>query len=62
MVKTATDENTENKHIFSEETIKSLFDLGEVLRKIHSRILSEGYIFKENQFIRSHEQSPDKNK
>jgi hypothetical protein len=61
MVKTATEENIERKHLFSEETIKSLFELGEVLRKIHSRILSEGYIFKENQFTHIHEQSEDKN-
>ena len=33
-----------DKHIFSEEELKSLFELGEVLRKIRSRLLAEGKI------------------
>jgi hypothetical protein len=31
-------------HIFSEEELKNLFGLGEVLRKIRSRLLAEGKI------------------
>lgn len=33
-----------NKHIFNEEELKSLFELGEVLRQIRSRLLTEGKI------------------
>lgn len=32
------------KHIFSEEELKSLTELGYVLRKIRSRLLAEGKI------------------
>ena len=32
------------KNIFSEETIKSLTELGDVLRGIHNRLLKEGVI------------------
>jgi hypothetical protein len=32
------------KHIFSEEELRSLAELGYVLRKIRSRLLSEGKI------------------
>lgn len=33
-----------DKHIFNEEELKSLFELGEVLRKIRSRLLAGGKI------------------
>ena len=29
--------------VFSDETIKALTELGEVLRRIHNRLISEGY-------------------
>lgn len=35
--------NKEN-NIFSEETIKSISELGDVLRRIHNRLLREGII------------------
>lgn len=31
-------------HIFTEEELKGLVELGEVLRKIHNRLLAEGKI------------------
>ena len=33
-------------HIFTDEEIKSLIELGEVLRSIHARLISEGYVIK----------------
>jgi len=32
-----------NSYIFSDETLKSLNELGDVLRNIHNRLISEGY-------------------
>lgn len=36
------------ENIFSEETIKSLEELGDVLRKIHNRLLAEGKIIRKD--------------
>ncbi len=47
---------------FSEETLKSLYQLGEILRQIHTRVISEGYVFKDDKFILLHDQSESKNK
>ena len=33
-----------SKHHFSEETINSLSSLGETLKKIRTRLLSDGYV------------------
>ena len=38
--------------IFSDETIKSLTELGEVLRRIHNRLISEGYEIKNGHIIK----------
>lgn len=46
---------TEKQYIFTQETIDSLMELGEALKKIHLRMLSEGYVFENNQFIRPHD-------
>ena len=37
--------------LFSDETIKSLTELGEVLRRIHNRLISEGYEIKDGVII-----------
>ena len=34
-------------HIFSDETILSLVEFGEVLRSIHNRLIKEGYTIKD---------------
>ena len=48
-----------NKNLFKSETIQSLDELGEVLRRIHRRLVSEGYeIFNEHDTVRENE---DKN-
>ena len=36
----------------SEETIRSLQELGEVYRQIHRRLMSEGYIFQNGEFVK----------
>lgn len=38
----------ENPHIFSQEELDNIAGLGEVLRNIHKRLLSEGKIKVEN--------------
>lgn len=48
------------KEVFSDETIASLVELGEALRKIHMRILSEGYTYKDGQFYPTDTQKPPK--
>ena len=40
------------KQIFSEEEIRSISELGEILRNIHNRLISEGYIIKEGQITK----------
>ncbi len=40
--------NNKKEYIFSEETIKSLEELGLVLRQIHNRLVKEGKIKKVN--------------
>ena len=35
------------KYLFSDETIKSLSKLGEVLRRIHNRMTKEGYMLRD---------------
>jgi len=37
---------------FSKETIQSLQELGEVLRQIHNRLLSEGYTIKDGEIFK----------
>lgn len=61
MVKTGQQNDENTNEIFSEETIQSLVGLGEILRKIHNRILSEGYVFKDDQFIKVDEQADTTN-
>jgi hypothetical protein len=39
---------TKKKNIFTEEEIRNIAELGEVLRKIRSRLLAEGKIRVEN--------------
>jgi hypothetical protein len=34
------------------ETVRSLQELGELLRTINNRLLSEGYVFKNGKFIK----------
>ncbi|MEO8087320.1 MAG: hypothetical protein ABI763_10895 [Bacteroidota bacterium] len=46
----ALDKNV-NPYIFTEETISSLQELGGVLKKIHYRLVSEGYTFEGNKII-----------
>lgn len=36
--------------IFNEETTQSLIELGEVLRRIHNRLISEDWIIKDGVF------------
>ena len=36
-----------SKPIFSEETYVALVELGEVLRPIYERMITEGYVFKD---------------
>gem|GEM_PF-4844038 len=36
------------KQIFSEKEIKSISEPGEILRNIHNRLISEGYILKKD--------------
>ncbi|NQV93347.1 hypothetical protein HQ403_02510 [Candidatus Kaiserbacteria bacterium] len=38
--------------LFSKETIESLVTLGEVLRRIHNRLISEGYEIKNGQITK----------
>ena len=40
----------ENKKPLSDETIRSLQELGEVFRGIHRRLVSEGWIIKDGVF------------
>lgn len=61
MVEISGQPQIKKENLFSEETIKSIYDLGCILKKIHSRLLKEGYIFKDNQFILTHEKSENKN-
>ena len=35
-----------------EETIKAVRELGAVLRRIHNRLVSEGYIFQDGEYIK----------
>ena len=36
---------------FSPETIQSLHELGAALRKIHNRLISEGYVIRDGKII-----------
>jgi hypothetical protein len=57
---------TENKDLvsqgvdepFSEETIRSLQELGEAIRQIHNRLVAEGYVIKNGLILKRPE--PDK--
>ncbi|MES2224280.1 MAG: hypothetical protein V4469_05120 [Patescibacteria group bacterium] len=42
----------DNQDVFSKETIEALGDLGIVLRKIHRRLLAEGYVISEGRIIK----------
>ena len=42
-------------HIFSEATMQGLRELGTVLQRIHTRLLSEGYIYRDGILINPHE-------
>lgn len=50
-----------NKSEFTDETIQSLRDLGEVLRNIHNRLISEGYVLFNGKFIKPNENKSNKN-
>lgn len=41
--------------VFTDETIESLMELGEVLRSIRARLLSEGYVIKNGRITRQEE-------
>lgn len=44
---------TKNKtRIFSEEELKSISELGDVLRGIHKRLIKEGYIIKDGKITK----------
>lgn len=43
----------------SQETIRSLHELGDVLREIHERLMSEGYIIVEGEFVKPEGNSPN---
>ncbi len=48
----STDNSADSKpSIFSQETIDSVTELGSVLQKIHSRLLSEGYCIMSDRII-----------
>jgi len=40
------------RHPLSRGTVESLQELGEVLRQIHTRLLSEGYIIKDGEILK----------
>lgn len=42
-------------YIFSEETMQSLRELGAVLQEIHGRLIAEGYILRNGQFIKQYD-------
>lgn len=44
------------KQIFSDEDIASFVELGEVLKKIRRRLLSEGYIIKDGKIFKEGKQ------
>lgn len=46
-----------NEPHFSEETLASLRDLGEVIRKIHNRLVSEGYVIANGKILKPGEKS-----
>jgi hypothetical protein len=41
----------ENPQQFTDETMQSLEDLGSVFRRIHNRLMSEGWILKDGKLI-----------
>jgi hypothetical protein len=41
-----------SQHAFSQETIDSLQDLGDTLRRIHRRLILEGYTIKDGQIFK----------
>ncbi len=43
----------------SQETVQSLQELGEVLRQIHNRLLSEGYIIKDGEILEPKASDPN---
>ena len=47
-------------YIFSEETMQSLRELGAVLQSIHTRLISEGYIYSNGVLIAPHEHTNTK--
>jgi len=44
-----------DEYVFSEETIESLSELGVELKKIHDRLVSDGYIFIDGKIIKPSE-------
>ena len=40
-------------HIFTDEEIKNISELGDVLRRIHTRLITEGWTIKDGVFIDS---------
>ena len=43
---------TQNVFLFSQETVDSLYELGNVYTRIRRRLISEGYIIKGNKIIK----------
>ena len=49
--------DTVRKSLLNDKTIQSLRELGEILRDIHTRLISEGYIIKNGIITGPNEQS-----
>ena len=43
---------SQKEPVLPEETIRAVRELGEILRRIHNRVTSEGYIFKDGKYIK----------
>jgi hypothetical protein len=42
----------EEKLVLPEETIRAVLELGQILRRIHDRRISEGYTFRDGKFYK----------
>ena len=47
------DDSQKKKNLFTDEEIRAVNDLGQVLRRIHRRLYSEGYILRNGVFVKS---------
>ncbi|HTA26993.1 MAG TPA: hypothetical protein VK809_04355 [Bacteroidia bacterium] len=41
--------------VLTEETIRAVRKLGDVLRRIHDRLISEGYVLENGEFVKSND-------